>query len=289
MRDAELVDARVERRRVRDAPGEFKGEVERHEAGAVAPAAVLGAVAAFEVVFASAFREEQGREGEGIRKREDPAHARLDVEPVVRVETAPDEVEGREVGVVEALGEAPFADRGVRLGEAGGMGIALEREPVLHDVRGEAPAAPRVVQAAEVPDVRPEDAVVHFVEGVAVAGGAAVGEGGDGPVPEADLAEVADILRVEARAREGHEHGTVLDDARARMVGRAEAGVHVYVERIGDAAGGTGRQGETGKENGTVHGQNKPPEREVHCTIFPAAGGPQLVAVVMGAQGARTQ
>ncbi len=86
---------------------------------------MLGAVAAFEVVFASEFREEQGREGEGIRKREDPAHARLDVEPVVRVEAAPDEVEGREVGVVEALGEAPFADRGVRLGEAGGMGIAL--------------------------------------------------------------------------------------------------------------------------------------------------------------------
>ena len=92
-----------------------------------------------------------------------------------------------------------------------------------------------------------------------MAGGAAVGEGGDGPVPEADLAEVADILRVEARAREGHEHGTVLNDARARIVGRAEAGVHVYVERIGDAAGGTGRQGETGKENGTVHGQNRVP------------------------------
>ena len=73
------------------------------------------------------------------------------------------------------------------------------------------------------------------------------------------------------------------------MVGRAEAGVYAYVERIGDAAGGTGRQGETGKENGTVHRQNKPPEREGHCTIFPAAGGPQLVAVVMGAQGARTQ
>ena len=32
------------------------------------------------------------------------------------------------------------------------------------------------------------------------------------------------------------------------MVGRAEAGVYAYVERIGDAAGGTGRQGETGKE-----------------------------------------
>lgn len=79
------------------------------------------------------------------------------------------------------------------------------------------------------------------------------------PVPEADLAEVADILRVEARAREGHEHGTVLNDARARMVGRAEAGVYAYVERIGDAAGGTGRQGETGKENGTVHGQNRVP------------------------------
>lgn len=125
VRDAELVDARVERRRVRDAPGEFKGEVERHEAGVVAPAAELGAVAAFEVVFASEFREEQGREGEGVRKREDPAHARLDVEPVLRVEAAPDEVEGREVGVVEALGEAPFADRGVCLGEAGGMGIAL--------------------------------------------------------------------------------------------------------------------------------------------------------------------
>ena len=110
-----------------------------------------------------------------------------------------------------------------------------------------------------------------------MAGGAAVGEGGDGPVPEADLAEVADILRVEARAREGHEHGTVLDDARAGMVGRAEAGVYAYVERIGDAAGGTGRQGETGKENGTVHRQKSPPKGKGIVPYSPQREGRNLL------------